>query len=415
MEKLNFLNREMALQIAENYPSPCYVYSKAKLIEQATKALAFPNAFGITVRYAMKASSNKAILQLFDSMGLHIDASSGYEARRAIYAGIAPEKISISSQQIPDDIVELYNMGVKFNACSLQQLETFGKLLPNNRLGLRINPGLGSGGTNRTNVGGVASSFGIWKDYIPQAQEICKKYNLKIIRIHTHIGSGSDPLVWQKVAQMSLDNVKLFKDVKVLNMGGGYKVGRMQDEVSTDLQKIAQPIAEAIANFAQETGRKLHFEIEPGTFLLANTASVVSKVQDMCDTGKDGYKFIKLNTGMTDLLRPSIYGAQHPIVIVQKVEDDSSQDYIVVGHCCESGDILTPAAGDPEGLKPRTLASAKIGDVCVIEGCGAYCSSMSTKNYNSYPAIAEYMLEADSSIRQIRRPQSLEEVFACEV
>lgn len=405
----------MALDIANNYALPCYVYSKDRLMEQARKALAFPNAFGITVRYAMKASSNKAILQLFNSMGLHIDASSGYEARRAIYAGIEPSHISISSQQIPDDIVELYNMGVKFNACSLHQLKTFGKLLPNTRLGLRINPGLGSGGTNRTNVGGVASSFGIWKDYIPQAQEICEKYNLKIIRIHTHIGSGSDPVVWQKVAQMSLDNVRIFKDVEVLNMGGGYKVGRMADEVSTDLQVIAQPISEAIADFAKETGRKLHFEIEPGTFLLANTASVVAKVQDMCDTGTEGYKFIKLNTGMTDLLRPSIYGAQHPIVIVQKEECDCEQDYIVVGHCCESGDILTPAAGDPEGLKPRKLAKAKIGDVCVIEGCGAYCSSMSCKNYNSYPAIAEYMIEDDSSIRQIRRAQTLEEVFACEV
>ena len=101
-------------------------------------------------------------------------------------------------------------LGVKFNACSLHQLEVYGKAMPNTELGVRINPGLGSGGTNRTNVGGPASSFGIWHEYIPQIFEIAKKYGLKIIRIHTHIGSGSDPKVWQKVASMSLGTVEKF-------------------------------------------------------------------------------------------------------------------------------------------------------------------------------------------------------------
>ena len=81
--------------------------------------------------------------------------------------------------------------------------------------------------------------------------------------------------------------------------------------------------------------------------------------------------FIKLNTGMTELLRPSIYGAQHLISLLQSKAQKSTKDYVVVGHCCESGDILTPAPGAPELLAPRNLPVASIGDYCVIDGAGA--------------------------------------------
>lgn len=414
MEK-TFLTYEAAEKIAEKFSTPCYVYDEAALIAQAKKALAFPNAFGITVRFAMKASSNRAILRLFNSLGLQIDASSAYEVKRAMLAGIPADHISLSSQQLPDNLAELHKLGVKYNACSIRQLDEFGKANPNSEVGVRINPGLGSGGTNRTNVGGPASSFGIWHEYIPQIKQTAEKYGLKIVRIHTHIGSGSDPLVWQKVAEMSLGTVALFPDVKILNMGGGYKVGRMEYEKSTNLQKIGEPVAKLVAQFAEKTGRKLHFEIEPGTFLVANCAAVLSTVQDMCDTGEGGYKFLKLDTGMTDILRPSIYGAQHPIEVLQKTPDNAEADYIVSGHCCESGDILTPAQGDPEGLLPRRLAKASIGDFCAIGGAGAYCASMCTQNYNSYPAAPEIMLKSDGSLKLMRRRQTLEQILQNEV
>ncbi|MBQ2721897.1 MAG: diaminopimelate decarboxylase, partial [Opitutales bacterium] len=359
MEQKNFFNWQIAKKIADKYSTPCYVYDESALIAQAKSALAFPNAFGLTVRYAMKASSNASILKLFHELGLHIDASSGYEVERAMLAGFEPNRISISSQQLPQNLKKMVNAGVLFNACSLHQLEEFGKVAKGKDVGVRINPGLGSGGTKRTNVGGPASSFGIWYEYIPQIKEIAKKYNLKIVRIHTHIGSGSDPLVWQKVAEMSLNTVAQFEDVHTLDMGGGFKVARVEGEKSTDLQKIGKPVATLVKEFAKKTGRQLKFEIEPGTFLLANCATLLTTIQDICDTGKDGYKFLKLDSGMTDILRPSIYGAQHPISILSEKPRKKNEEYIIVGHCCESGDILTPAPSDPEALAPRKLPEAK--------------------------------------------------------
>lgn len=410
MENHKFLTFQKAEKIAEEYNTPCYIYDETSLEKQAKKALAFPNAYGLTVRYAMKAASNASILKLFHKLGIEIDASSSYEAIRAMRAGIPAKNISLSSQQLPSNLYNLVKDGIWFNACSLRQLDEFGKIFPGGKIGVRINPGLGSGGTNRTNVGGISSSFGIWHEYIRDILDIAKKHNLTITKIHTHIGSGSDPKVWQKVAQMSLNTVKKFPDVDTLDMGGGFKVARMPYEADTDLEEIGVPIMKAIKDFALTTGRKLHFEIEPGTFLVANCAVILARIQDICDTGKEGYSFIKLDSGMTDILRPSIYGAQHPISILSNRTSSTRKRYVVVGHCCESGDILTPAAGNPETLSPREIPEPNIGDFCVIGGTGAYCSSMSPSNYNSFPASPEILIKKDGSLKLIRKRENIEQL-----
>lgn len=148
-EKSNFLNLQSALNIKEKFGSPLYVYDEASLRSQGSKALAFPNAYGLRVRYAMKASPNAAILKIFQDMGICFDASSGYEVERAVKAGIAASDISLSSQELPQNFKDLIKMGMEFNACSLNQLETFGKLFPGGSCGLRFNPGKGSGGTGK--------------------------------------------------------------------------------------------------------------------------------------------------------------------------------------------------------------------------------------------------------------------------
>ena len=348
-------------------------------------------------------------------MGLWIDASSGYEVRRALAAGVEPQKISLSSQELPEDFAELYELGIEINACSLSQLERFAAAFPGREIGLRFNPGAGSGGNNRTNVGGTSSSFGIWHEWLEKAKAIAEAANLKVVRIHTHIGSGSDPAVWQKTSKMSLDLVRYFPDVVRLNLGGGYKVARMSDEKGTDLQECGAPVRELFEQFAAETGREIHLEIEPGTFLVANAGAVLAKVQDVVSTGSDGYEFLKLDSGMTENIRPSMYGAQHPVNLLQAEESGDTQDYMIAGHCCESGDILTPAPSDPELLSTRTLPTANIGDLCVIDGAGAYCSGMAAKHYNSFPEAPEVLLDSAGTPRLIRRRQTPEDLWANEV
>ena len=120
---------------------------------------------------------------------------------------------------------------------------------------------------------------------------------------------------------------------------------------------------------------QLKLEIEPGTFLVANSGALLCSVQDIVTTGASGHTFLKLDAGMTEVLRPSLYGAQHPIVVLNgKTSAPEVGSYVVVGHCCESGDLFSCAPGEPETLQERSLEKASIGDLITIEGAGAYCS-----------------------------------------
>ena len=418
MESLQFLKPEEAKALRDEFGTPAYVYDLARLEEQAEKALAFPNAFGLTVRYAMKASPNAAILKVFRKKGLNIDASSGYEVHRAVKAGFDYADISLSTQEFPDFFPELVEKGLKVNACSLSQLEAFGKAFPGGDIGLRFNPGLGSGGTGKTNVGGPSSSFGIWHELLPEAKALCEKYDLNVVRIHTHIGSGSDPAVWTKTSGMSLDLCRSFPTVRTLNLGGGYKVGRMAYEQSTDLQVVGSPVKELFEAYAEETGVELRLEIEPGTFLLANSCAIVTTVQDKVTTGTDeGHTFLKLDAGMTEVLRPSLYAAQHPLVAVAAdgTSPATTEKYVVVGHCCESGDLLTPGPDDAESIAEREMGAVERGDMLVVEGAGAYCAGMSSKNYNSFPEAPEVMRGRDGKMHLIRKRQTLEQITTNEV
>ncbi len=406
---------QQAEEIRNRFGTPVYVYDEHALRLAAESLLGFPHAYGFTARFAMKACSNAAILKIFDRLGLQFDASSGFECERAIKAGIDPKNISLSSQEFPHDFDHLFEKGIHFNACSLLQVERFGQMFPGREIGLRFNPGLGSGSTNRTNTGGPAASFGIWHEHLEKVRKLACKYDLTVGLIHTHIGSGSDPILWQRAADLSLDLVRQFPGVRTLNLGGGFKVGRMPGEPTSDLSIIGQPVKSAFIKLHEETGRKIHLELEPGTFLIANAGTILTTVRDIVDTGQKGYKFLKLDIGMNDILRPSLYGAQHPIALVKKQESEQTETYVIVGHCCESGDLLTPQPAQPELLAPREMATATLGDLCVIGGTGAYCSSLAAINYNSFPQSPEVLITENGEPLLIRQRQTLNQILQNEL
>src|SRR5215468_4603913 len=144
-----FLRAEEAAEVRERFGTPCYVYDRALLEAAAKRALAFPAPFGLTVRYAMKANPARGILDVFRGLGLHIDASSDHEVERALRAGFPPVTIQLTSQMPSARLGEFLARGVLYNACSLRQLDEFGRVATGQEVSVRMNPGLGSGSTNR--------------------------------------------------------------------------------------------------------------------------------------------------------------------------------------------------------------------------------------------------------------------------
>ena len=415
---LPFLTDKQLIAIAEEYGTPIFVHDENSYQHYARQALQVPNAYGLTVRYAMKANPHRAILNIFDRMGIQIDASSYYEIKRALAAGIAPSKIQLTSQETlsRSRLQEVMQLGVLYNCTSLTQLQMIAENFSGNTfpLSVRINPGLGSGHNNRTNTAGPGASFGIWHDYLPEVLELANRYELKISQLHSHVGSGSDWRVWQKAAQLTLAVARDLPDVEIVNLGGGYKIDRMVPENSINFQTAFLPVKQEFKEFAAATGRHLELEIEPGTYLVANSCILLARINDVVDTGLQGYQFLKLDASMTELLRPMIYGDRHPIRILNK-EGGVINPYVVVGICCESGDIFTPRQGNPEQIDTVMLPMAVRGDCVAVMGVGSYGSTMCVKNYNSRPACAEVMIDSDGFYRLITRSETLEEVWAREL
>src|SRR6058998_2289770 len=125
-----FLTPAQAAEVRERFGTPCYVYDAATLDDAASRTLAFPNAFGLTARYAMKANPSAAVLTRFLALGLHIDASSDHEVERALRAGAPPARIQLNSQMPSRNLRAIVERGVLYNACSLHQLTELGKAFP---------------------------------------------------------------------------------------------------------------------------------------------------------------------------------------------------------------------------------------------------------------------------------------------
>lgn len=379
------ITNDELLKVAAEHTLPVFLYSLPYLRERAQSLIDLSLPYGLTVRYAMKANPHKEIVTIFDQIGLHFDASSSYEAAELLALGVRGERISLSSQQPAHNLDALLAAGVRYVATSMHQLDLFvHSAAQNGRVALRVNPGFGAGHSNRVTTGGANSSFGLWYAYISDALALAHANGVVIDRLQVHIGAGADPNVWEAVMKTALELVDQMPDVETLDIGGGYKIHRFGDEHETDMQEIAKVFAAQLTAYAGRTGRHIRLEIEPGTWLVAHGGVLLAEVVDMVDTGPDGHTFIKLNTGMNDIIRPSMYGAQHEIAILN--DEKTQADYIVVGHNCETGDILTPAPGDPEGMEPRRMRRCHIGDVAAIYDVGAYCYTFSATGYNAFPS-----------------------------
>lgn len=436
MSRLNnfsFVESNDIYDATQSFETPFYLYDEKLIIERCKNAISMPNAFGITVRYAMKANSTKALMQIIKKQGMHFDASSLNEVKRAVYAGVPLNLILLTTQEVPEreertDLEEMMLAGLGYNVCSLRQLHMVGDFVQKHQLPLsiRMHPGIGAGESASRNTGDDYCCFGVHLSDISKVLAYAGDKGIKFNRVHTHIGSGGDPELWRNNIDIELDILeKYFPDAEIINLGGGLKEARMPDEVAADIEQLGLYAKQQIEAFYKRTGRKLKVEIEPGTYIMANSGYIISKVLDKKTTGLKGFNFIILDGGMDLNARPGMYGSRHPFYVIDsegkyRYSDHFPQsangdiyDAVVVGRCCESGDCQT-LTEDGE-ISPRTIAEPAIGDYVVIGGAGAYCSSMTPFNYNSHYQAEEVLLTEHKELVEIRKRQTIEQIMANEI
>ena len=423
------LSSEVVAQAAESFATPLYLYDEALILERCCECVEMPQAFGLVVRYAMKANSNRTLLKLITDAGLHLDASSLNEVKRAGLAGVPYEQIMLTTQEVytgveREKLEELLLKGLKYNACSLNQLRQIGAFaaLNNIDVGIRIHPGIGSGESATRNTGDDYSCFGIHLSDLKQTHEYAAENGIKFRHIHVHIGSGADTKMWRQNIDLLLGIIEEhFPDADTVCFGGGLKEARMPGEYAADVPLLGSYAKMQIEDFHKKTGRKLKMEIEPGTYIVANSGYAVTRLIDKKKTARSN--FIITDGGMEINSRPLLYGSKHPVYIVSgdgsrvisSEYDEAKHDFeaVVAGKCCESGDCQTL---DMDGhAVPRAMVEPHIDDLVVIGGVGAYCSSMSPYNYNSHPQIPEVLFKTDGKLKEIRKRQTLEQMLENEI
>ncbi|MBT7272519.1 MAG: diaminopimelate decarboxylase [Nitrospina sp.] len=398
-------------KISEEFGTPVYAYSMTALRQSIEEI----RQLSPVTRYAMKACSNVRILKEMLAHGIKIDAVSVYEVKRAIKAGFRPEDICFTSDVFSnaDDVRFCLEQNIFTNCGTLGMLEEYGCAFKSigrgsPKVSIRINPGEGAGHSKKTNTGGPYSKHGIWYENLSEARDIAKTYNLIISGVHIHIGSGGDMGHLKRITGKLVDFAKEFKDLEVVNFGGGLPYQYDPHLPQEDILRYKSILTERMEVLEKHFDRKIICEIEPGRRFVAGCGYLIGEVRALNHTfEEDGTRlnYVLGNIGFCHLLRPMAYGSFHPIWIVG---DDlgPEQDIIVAGPVCESGDVLTQENEEPV---PRRLPMPKAGDLIVVGGAGAYGFSMSS-NYNTQPLLPEVAVEADRC-ELTRRRQTLDDML----
>ena len=393
-------------EIAERTGTPVYVYS-AGAIRRTYEAL--DRAFADqphTIHYALKANSTLALVRLLRRMGSHVDANSGGEIEVALRAGFLPSQIVFTGVGKTDDELDrAVTLGVSaINAESPRELQRIdaiaGKHGTRMRVAIRVNPDIDARSHPHISTALPTSKFGVpLADARALYRSLRECAGLALVGVHMHVGSqilDLEPLTNAAHAAVGLIR-ELREDgieIEHLDLGGG--LGISYDGRSAP---SAEEYAAAILPIVRGTG--LHLILEPGRALVGPAGALIARVVDLKDA-PNGKHLVVLDAGMSELLRPAMYGAYHRI---EPVIPSAGPDivYDIVGPICESSDVLG---------RDRSLPALGPGDLVAVLDTGAYGSVMAS-NYNRRVLPAEVLIE-DGSWRVIKRRQTIEDMVALE-
>ncbi|MFP1749915.1 diaminopimelate decarboxylase [Lonsdalea quercina] len=407
------LNADSLRALPSRFGCPVWAYDADTIISRVAQLRDFD-----TIRFAQKACSNIHILALMRQRGVKVDSVSLGEIERALAAGFQPgtpdHEIVFTADLLDHDTLErVAALNIPVNAGSVDMLNQLGVVSPGHPVWLRVNPGFGHGHSQKTNTGGENSKHGIWYGDLPLALAAIERYQLKLVGLHMHIGSGVDYGHLELVCDAMVRQVIDFgQDLEAISAGGGLSIPYRYGEESIDTQHYYGLWNGARERIAAHLGHPITLEIEPGRFLMAEAGVLVAEVRAVKAMGSR--HFVLVDAGFNDLMRPAMYGSYHHISLLpgdgRDLDGAALRDTVVAGPLCESGDVFTQQAGG--GVETIPLPDAKVGDYLVFHDTGAYGASMSS-NYNSRPLLPEVLFEGGEP-RLIRRRQTVEELLALE-
>ncbi len=391
--------------IAEVIGTPFYCYSSATLTRHYT---VFASLFeGLSplamVCFAVKANSNLAVLQLLGSLGAGADVVSEGEIRRALAAGIPPERIVFSGiGKARDEMAYALEQGIyQFNVESAPELELLNEVAGNVQatapIAIRINPDVDPVTHAKISTGLKESKFGV---EIPQAMQLYDRAaelpNIRVQGVSVHIGSQLLQMrpfadAFQRVRDFIVDMRAAGHRIETLDLGGGFGI-QYGPESPPSLEEYGRIVREATA------GLECRLMFEPGRVIAGNAGILVSRVLYV-KKGSSRH-FVIVDAAMNDLMRPALYDAYHDVVAIDASVNQTTMTADLVGPVCETGDILG---------EQQSLPSVNADDLIALRSAGAYGAVMAS-TYNSRRLIPEVLVK-DDCYAVIRPRQSYEELL----
>jgi diaminopimelate decarboxylase len=388
--------------IAARVGTPTYVYSAASIRAAWTRLDAAFAPVPHALHYALKANSTRAVLRVIRALGSGADANSGGEIETALRAGFIPDDLVFTGVgKTTDELQRAVTLGLKaINAESAGELDRIDALArargTRARVAIRVNPDIVAGAHPHISTGRRQNKFGVPIELARDLyREIARRPGLEPVGVHVHIGSQITDLEPIRVAaatvvelarQLSADGIRL----EHVDVGGGLGIPYDGSETPS-----VEAYAAAIIPLVRDSG--LTLLVEPGRIVVGPAGVLLARVVDV-KSYFGATPFVVIDAGMTELLRPALYGAYHRIEAVQP-RPGPAGTWEIVGPLCESSDVVG---------RGRTLPPLEVGDLVAIFDTGAYGATMSS-TYNRRPLPCEVMVD-EGRFETVRRRQTVDEM-----
>lgn len=409
-----------AVYIAKRYGTPLYVYSYKDIKNQIqTLKEQFENKYeNVRIAYASKAFNCVAICQIMQHLGVCLDIVSEGELYTAKKAGFDMKNIEINgNNKLISELEDAIEYGVgRIIVDGLSELDIIEDICKRKnkrtKILFRITPGVDSHTNEKISTGKLDSKFGIPIDedvLYPQIEKAINSEYVDFLGFHFHVGSQLfDNISHLLATDIILDIVKNVKekynyDIKELNLGGGFGA-TYTNEQRKPYSYFLDPMMKKIEAFCKKINiDRPAIVIEPGRSIIAEAGIQLYSVGQIKDI-KDVRKYVSVDGGMSDNIRPSLYDAKYDAIIANRADENADDLVTICGKCCESGDIL---------IKDIMLPTPKRDDIIAVFTTGAYGYSMAS-NYNKLPKPAVVMIK-DGKVFEIIKRQSYEDMIKNEL
>jgi diaminopimelate decarboxylase len=409
MSTKNFpISDENLKDIIEKFSTPFHIYDEKAIVKNIKK---LKDAFSwaeFKEYFAVKATPNPFIMKILQNEDIGADCSSIAELILAEKCGIVGENIMFTSNDTPvEEFKKATDLGAVINFDDIEHIKYFEENLGElpELVCFRYNPGSLKEG-NAIIGHPEEAKYGFTREQLFEGYEYCKSRGVKRFGIHTMVASNElDHTYFIETAQILFDLIKEISQkidisFEFANLGGGIGIPYKTTEEAVDIKAVGDGVKELYSQIIEANGLvPLKIYLEAGRMVTGPYGYLVSKVVHIKKTYKN---YVGLDSSMANLMRPALYGAYHHITVVGKDESNPSETYDVVGSLCENNDKFAIN---------RKLPVCEAGDTIIIHDTGAHGHSMGF-SYNGKPRSAELLLRGDGSIKEIRRAENLNDIFA---